>query len=180
MHLVRWAFSGGKTDFRREPTKKKRNKNNSVLEEARGFFIQCARPMVHAGRSILRSWHRVAEEWEDCRLWWNDPIYRSGQPHYRRPQIPSYELLPLEGVSSHLQRSATTPFSLSSFSMQSPKRPTAVASPQSDTTPSTPLPSSSRFASPQPVAGGHSFFDEPAPVRNTVQRHTFERTATGQ
>jgi len=160
--LIKWAFNGGKTSFRREPVKKARNDHNSVFENIRDFFIQCMRPLTHAGRSILHSWRRVSEEWEDCRLWWYDPIDRSQQPHYRRPQKHSYDMLSLQNVSKHIKRSATTPTMPSGLSPEIRKGPTAWVSQTTDTSFSPRLPSNSRIASPQSVAGAHDSFDEPA------------------
>jgi len=181
--LIKWAFSGfsgGETNFRREPVKKARNDNNSVLENIRDFFIQCMRPLTHAGRSTLRSWRRVADEWEDCRLWWNHPIHRSQQPHYRRPEKHAYDMPPLANVSKHIKRAATTPMMPSALPPQNFKGPTVLVSPTSDTNFSPRLPYNSRIASPRPVAGPRKSLDEPALTQDTIQQQTFQRRATGQ
>jgi hypothetical protein len=181
--LIKWAFSGfngGETNFRREPVEKARNDNNSVLENIRDFFIQCMRPLTHASRSILHSWRRVSDEWEDSRLWWCDPIHRSQQPHYRRPQKHAYDMPPLPNVSKYIKRAATTPMLPSSLSPQIPKGPTVMLSPTLDTSFSPRLPSNSRIASPQPVAGVRNPLDEPPLAQDTIQKHTFQRRATGK
>lgn len=178
--LTRWAISGGKTHFRREPVKKSRNEDNSVFENIRDFFVQCMRPLTHAGRSILRSWGRVFEEWEDCRLWWNNPIHRSQQPHYGRPAKHAYDMLPLQNVSKHITRSATAPMMPSSLSPRLPKGPIVLTSSTSDTSFPSQLPSDSRTVLPQPVAGARNSVDEPALAQDAVQRQTFQRRATGQ
>lgn len=178
--LTKWAFSGGETNFRREPVKESRNDDNSVFENIRDFFIQCTRPLTHAGRSILRSWRRVSEEWEDCRLWWKNPIHRSQQPHYRRPAKHAYDMPPLQNVSKHIKRSATTPMMPSSLSPQLPKGPTVLTSSTSDISFSPQMPSNSRTASPEQVAGARYSVDEPALAQDAIQRQTFQRRVTGQ
>ena len=177
--IIRWTFRGGKGDFPLGPGKETRTKNNSMLRNIQDFLLQCARPFLHAGRSVLRSWHRVQEEWVDFKMWWRDPIDRSSQPHYRRPQKTTYGLLPLEG-GAQIKRAATTPLTSPALSTQHFKQPTATTSPLVAGQSSPAIPPSSRLASPKPVdSGSPGFFDDPEHGQNTVQRPTFERRGTG-
>lgn len=178
--LIKGAASGKETNFRREPVQKARNDNNSVLENFRDFFIQCMRPLTHAGRSILHSWRRVYEECEDCRLWLDDPIHRSQQPHYCRPEKQAYDMPPLPTVSKYFKRAATTPIQPSELPPQMLKEPTVLVSPTRDTSNSPRLPPNSRIAFPQPVAGAHNPSDEPTLAQDIIPKPTSQRRASEQ
>ncbi|KAL8829958.1 MAG: hypothetical protein Q9191_001713 [Dirinaria sp. TL-2023a] len=155
------------------------SKVRSILATLGGIFGQRARPLVHARKSFLRSRVRVMEEWEDFRLWWNDPIYRSDKPHYRKthyqPLSPSTEMQPLEGDIMHIHRATTTIPIPSSFAMHSPKRPSAVATLRPENSLSPLILANSRLASPQPVADEHNYFNDSASSQDPVHRHTYER-----
>ena len=166
-----------KRDIAPKSTQQNQSKNSRVLAFVGDFFVQCARPLEYVDESVRQSSRRVRDVWEDFRLWWRDPINRSRQQQYR-PLTPSTEMLPFQGSTMHIGRSATTPQISSSLAMQSLKRPTAAASLLSESSLSPQMPANSRLTSPQPVGGGHSYFDDPGSMRDPVQRHTFERRAS--
>lgn len=87
---------------------------------------------------------------------------------------------PLPNVSKYIKQAATTPIMPSGLPPQIPKGPTVLLSPSLDTNLSPRMPSNSRIASPQPVAGARNSSDEPALAQDTIQKHTFQRRATGK
>lgn len=167
-HLVRQALGKKNTDSRPLLTKEPLEKTNRHFASGRAFFVQCARPLVHARKSILHSCKRIEDGRKDFNLWWRDPISMS----LSDPDESAYKLLPL-------QRSATSPGSASSLSVHSSMRPTTAVSPLTVSLISPELLSTSRLAPCYPVAGGHSYFDEQDSAYDTVQRHTFERRVSG-
>lgn len=78
IRIVKWIF--GKAELRAEPTRAERNKNNSAIEDLKGFFKQCMRPLKHVWRSVCHACHRIVLEWRDFRAWHKDPIERLQQP----------------------------------------------------------------------------------------------------
>lgn len=173
--LLKWIWNGGKTEFPLGNATAERTKDNSILKNIGDFLRQCARPFVHAGGSINRSWRRVGEEWKDFRMWWHDPLDRSGKPHFRFPEKRSLHApLGLDPLALH--RSGSLP---ASFSKQLSPRPSMVPVQSSDHSLSPLLPLDSRLASPPLVAVGHSSTDELVHGQNTFQRHTFERKVSG-
>lgn len=166
--LVTQALGKKNTNFGPLLTKGPSEKNNSIFASVHAFLVQCARPFVHARKSILHSYKRVKDARKDFDLWWRDPISMS----LSDPDESAYRLLPL-------QRSATSPGSASSLSVNSSMRPTTAVSPLTVNSISPELLSTSRLAPCYPVAGGHSYFDEQNSAHDTVQRHTFERRVSG-
>jgi len=166
--LIKRAFGKKNTDSGQMLTKESSKGKYSILPSVRAILVQCARPFVHARKSILHSYERVKDERRDFQRWWHDPISMSlSDPHES-----AYRLLPL-------QRSATSPGSASSLSVHSFVRPTAAVSPSVGTSISPGLLSTDRLASPQRIAGGHIHFNERDSAHDTVQRHTFERRVSG-
>ena len=166
--LFRQAFGKTNTDSGHMSPKESSEKNNSIFASVHAILVQCARPFVHAHKSVLHSYERVKDEGKDFKLWWRDPISTS----LSDPDESAYKLLPL-------QRSATSPVSASSLSVHSSMRPTAAVSPFTVSSISPELLSTSRLAPYYPVAVGHSYFDEQNSAYDTVQRHTFERRVSG-
>ena len=96
---------GGIAESPRRPVSEDQFKVVTFIERIQNFCAWCMRPFNHVRNSILRSWYRARDEWEDCKLWWRDPIQRS-KPHRSGWQ-------PLQGVD--LRRATTTPVSLADF-----------------------------------------------------------------
>ncbi|ERF68967.1 hypothetical protein EPUS_09021 [Endocarpon pusillum Z07020] len=78
IRIVKWIF--GKAELRAEPARAERNKNNSAIEDLKGFFKQCMRPLKHVWRSMCNACHRIVLEWRDFKAWHKDPFERLQQP----------------------------------------------------------------------------------------------------
>ncbi|KAL9578575.1 MAG: hypothetical protein Q9203_007046 [Teloschistes exilis] len=128
--------------------------------------------------SFSRGRHRIVEEWKDFRLWWQNPVFRSRQPHYKRlessPQLP-----PLPSSSSQVQLLATNSSLLTTLAPQTPGSSAAVASSDPETPYMPQLPSTARINHPPPSASGPGYFDGTETTHETVQRPTFERETSG-
>ena len=98
---------GGIAESPRRPVSEDQFKVVTFIERIQNFCAWCMRPFYHVRNSILRSWRRARDEWEDCRLWWRNPIQRSNEPSRRSGWQP------LQGVD--LRRATTTPVSLADF-----------------------------------------------------------------
>ena len=89
VRFVKWSM--GKAPLRAEPEKDLRTKDNSVIEDAKEFFRQCAIPFVYAWESLAISWLRVVDEWHDFRQWSKDPVDTSTHPQTRQKHaLPHY------------------------------------------------------------------------------------------
>lgn len=152
-------------------------KDNSLFMKIRVFLIQCARPLMHAGRSVARSWGRVSNEWKDFKLWWHDPIKHSQGRHYGSLPLPTVYRAPPQRRMGLPQRSS----SFSAYDPNDRKQPAVVISPLSSLSPPPRRLSFSRLAPPQSVtpADGHGYFDQPG-SSDAAQRHTFEGRPTSE
>ena len=165
---ARHASSPGESGSDSIPTTDGQNEDNSIL-------------------GIRRSYKRVRDVLKDFKKWWQDPTTASleANDRPRRPSTnhllePSTELSTFEGSPIPTHDSTMPPLSSPSSATRKSKRPTAMASTPSENSLTTPLiPPSSRLTSPQPAAEGNSYSDDPASMRDTVQRHTFERRSSG-
>lgn len=71
VHTIRWIC--GKESFRKEP-KELRTKDNSVTEDTKEFFRQCAKPLTHSWRSVLNTLHEIGDYWREFKEWHKDPV----------------------------------------------------------------------------------------------------------
>lgn len=128
--------------------------------------------------SVSRNRHRIVEEWKDFRLWWQNPVFRSRQPHYKRlessPQLP-----PLPTSSSQVQLLATNSPLLTTFAPQTPGSSATVASPYPETPHVPQFPSTARFNHAAPIASAPGYFEGTETTHETVQRPTFEQEPSG-
>ena len=89
VRFVQWGL--GKAPLRAESEKELRTKENSVIEDVKEFFRQCAIPFIYAWESLGISWLRVVDEWYDFRRWSKDPIDSSIHPQNRQKHtLPHY------------------------------------------------------------------------------------------
>ncbi|KAL8627431.1 hypothetical protein Q9189_006869 [Teloschistes chrysophthalmus] len=133
--------------------------------------------------SVSRGRDRIKEEWKDFRLWWQKPVFRSRQPHYKQLESPP-QLQPLPTSSSQVQLLAKNPPLLTTLAPQTPGSSATVASLYPETPypetpyPETPyvpqLPSTARINHPAPILSASGYFDGTETTHETVQRPTFE------
>ena len=71
VHLIKWI--SGKESFRKEP-KELRTKENSVMEDTKEFFRQCAKPFLHSWHSITNALRQIRDYWREYKEWHNDPV----------------------------------------------------------------------------------------------------------
>ncbi len=89
LRFVGWSL--GKAPLRAEPEKELRTKDNSVIEDIKEFFRQCAIPFVYTWESLGISWLRVVDEWQDFKRWSKDPVDCSAHPQLRQKHaLPHY------------------------------------------------------------------------------------------
>lgn len=69
--MIKWI--SGNESFRKEP-KELRTKENSVLEDTKEFFRQCAKPFTHSWNSILDTLRQLRDYWKEFKEWHNDPV----------------------------------------------------------------------------------------------------------
>lgn len=69
--MIKWI--SGKESFMKEP-KELRTKENSVLEDTKEFFRQCAKPFTHSWNSILNTLHQLRDYWKEFKEWHKDPV----------------------------------------------------------------------------------------------------------
>ncbi len=115
LRLLKWGL--GKAPLRAEPEKGLRTKDNSVVEDTKEFFRQCAIPFVYAWESLGISWLRVVDEWHDFKQWSKDPVDSSTRPHSRQKHaLPHYHRtlsdqrgpVPVESMAAKMQMQSTT------------------------------------------------------------------------
>ncbi|KAL8662462.1 MAG: hypothetical protein Q9202_004705 [Teloschistes flavicans] len=128
--------------------------------------------------SVSRGLRRVKEEWKDFRLWWQHPVFRSRQPHYKLLQS-SPELQSFPASSSQCQLLATTPPLFPTLAPQNPGPSPTVISPYLVTPTGPQLPSTIGINPPSPDATAPGYFDRKEAAHETVQRPSFEREASG-
>ena len=89
VRFARWCL--GKAPLRAEPEKELRTKDNSIIEDMKEFFRQCAIPFVYTWESLGISWLRVVDEWQDFKRWSKDPVDSSTYPQlHQKHALPHY------------------------------------------------------------------------------------------
>lgn len=71
VHTIKWIC--GKEEFWKEP-KEKRTKENSVIEDTKEFFRQCAKPFIHSRNSTVSALRQMRGYWREYKAWHNDPV----------------------------------------------------------------------------------------------------------
>ena len=71
VHIIKWIC--GKESFRKEP-QELRTKENSVMEDLKEFFRQCAKPFTHSWNSILNTLRQLRAYWQEFKQWHHDPV----------------------------------------------------------------------------------------------------------
>lgn len=71
VHIIKWIC--GKEILKRE-RKEPRTRQNSVRENTKEFFRQCAKPFTHSWKSILDTLYELRDYWREFKEWHNDPV----------------------------------------------------------------------------------------------------------